>query len=310
MISLRYFKACLLVLPFAASAQDALQTVETSRQSADAVLTDTGKPAQSPSAKPKTLDGGTSEFGELVVMKEQSAAFDPWRARLSMQGFYTDNAALAPREEPDFFIHGRLDVSYVNRLSGAWNFEAQLSQDWLRYDKFDSLDFDIAGFRTGVFTKLPWLASATFSLSYDLLHISEAGWGDAITTSNAITAAIHKSWAVAAGQTLQFGLASQPEFHTEPDFAQRHDHSTYAAWSSQLADRLTLRLLGRATYRTRPNVDREDWNFVTRLALAWKTTDHFTVTASSGITWNLSSKDRFDYTNHLSGVFLTADYRF
>jgi hypothetical protein len=292
-----YIKTCLLLIPALSSfSQDAVQQVETSRQSADAVGASVQAAAPQASAqagRTASQSAEDAEFGQMIVIQER-ASFDPWRARLSIQGFHTDNAALAPVQVEDYFMHYRAELAYVNRLSSSWNFEAQVSQDFLRYDHFSSLDFDITAARAGVATKLSWLA----------------GFGDRITTSHAITATLFHSWSLGQRQRLTAGLLSQPEFHTEPAFAQRHDHGLYTVWSIQLADKLSARLLGRASYRIRPNADRDDWNFVTRASLSYQLAQQFTLTASSGVTWNLSSKDRFDYRNHLTGAFLSLDYRF
>jgi hypothetical protein len=313
MTASHFIKTCLpLLCALSAYGQDAIEQVETSRQSADAVRASAQGAAIQSAAQPgKKLSQSTedSEFGQMVVIQER-ASFDPWRARLSVQGFHTDNAALAPVQVKDYFMHYRAELAYVNRLNSTWNFEAQLSQDFLRYDRFSSLDFDITGARAGLATKLAWLGDATFSLSYDLHHLTEAGFGDRITTSHAMTATLFQSWNLGHGQKLLAGILSQPEFHTEPAFAQRHDHGVYAVWSAQLAEKLTARLLGRASYRVRPHADRDDWNFVTRASLSYELAQSLIVTASSGVTWNLSSKDRFDYRNHLTGAFLSFDYRF
>jgi hypothetical protein len=284
--------------------------VEASRQSADAVrvLGVSVGTKGSPGAVGRS-GGSGGEFGELVVLKER-VAFDPWRARVGVQGFHTDNAALAPVQVEDFFLNFRAEVGYVNRLVNDWNVELELAQDFLRYDRFSGLDFDMTSARMGVARKLDWLGDAGFSLSYDLRHLAEAGFGAEIATSHAVTAALTRSWSVGRGQRLLAGLMSQPEFYTVPDFAQRHDHGVYGLWSAELAEGLTLRVLGKAAYRVRPNADRDDWNFVTRATLAYAVTDALSVSASTGVTWNLSAKDRFDYRSQLTGAFMGVDYRF
>lgn len=299
-----------MCLPNFVHAQIEQARVETIRQAADE-LSVTQAPLESHEKKLPPLQSpeAEAEFGSLVVLQRQ-AVFDPWHVRLKMQGFHTDNVALAPREVEDYFMRYGAELSYSNRLAGSWNFEAALEQDFIRYDRFTSLDYDMTSAMTGVSTKLSWLAGATFALRYYFEYLTESGFGEEITTGHSLYAGLFKSWSLGGGHRLQLGLTSQPELHTDPDFARRHEHAAFATWSFKLTDKLTARLTGRAAYRQRPEADREDWNYVARASASYALNDWANVSASTSLTWNHSSENRFDYRNQRTGVFVGFDFKF
>jgi len=249
------------------------------------------------------------EFGEQVVIRRE-ASFDPWKVELDVQGFHTDNVALAPRRVEDFFLRTGLEVSYTNRLGGGWNAEFLLGQDALRYDQFSSLNFDRSRAAMGLSTKLSWLGGATLLARYQFDHLMEEGFGSSIMTTHSILAGVIKSWRVGDKQRFHLGYLSEPDLYVDPDIAVRHEHGLHAGYSLKLTERLTARLTGRAAYYSSPNAGREDWNFLARFTATYALTDWANVSASIGMTWNHSTKDRFDYRVQLTGAYLGLELRF
>jgi hypothetical protein len=178
------------------------------------------------SLPPLATAEANSEFGQQVLISRE-ATWHPWYVQVEAQGYYTDNAALAPREVEDFFLQYGVTASYRNRIHGRWNFEATLQQEFIRYDRFDSLDFDIAKLRTGVSAKVGWPADATFLLRYKLNYLMEAGFGSEIMTSHSIAAGL-KSWRLQGGQRFYLGATSEPDVSATPDIALRHEHALVA----------------------------------------------------------------------------------
>ncbi len=250
-----------------------------------------------------------SEFGEQVLVVRQ-AVWDPWRFDSEVSGFYTDNAALAPHRVEDFFMETGLGATYRNRISGPWSLEASLRQAFIRYDRFDSLSFDLTKARAGLAYKAGWLADASFTLRYQFDYLSEPEFGSHLLDTHSLALGLVKSWKLGNGQQVFWGLVSEPELVANPDVALRHRHALYAGWSVRLTERLTARLTGRVGYHTSPNADRDDWHYIAAASATYAFTDWASLGLSSSLTWNRSSKDSYDYRNLLSGASLGLQLKF
>jgi hypothetical protein len=249
------------------------------------------------------------EFGEQVIIRK-NAAFNPWRVDLDLQGFHTDNVALAPTKVEDYFLRAGLAVRYLNRINADWNLEFGLGQDFLRYDHFSSLNFDKTNASAGLSTRLSWLGGATALLRYDFDYLTEEGFGSQIMTSHAILTGFIKSWQLTEDQRLFVGLLSEPDLAVDPEISVRHEHGLNVGYTLKLTERITTRLTGRGAYQVSPNSGRSEWRYQARVSLLYQITDSVNVGASTGCIWNLSNKDRFDYNNQLTGAYLNLEYRF
>jgi hypothetical protein len=219
-------------------------------------------------------------------------------------GYFTDNVALAPNRVQDFFMKYDVSVGYMNRISGPWSMDVSLTQSFLRYDKFDALDFDLTRADAGIAYQAEWLGDASFFLRYTFYRLSEAGFGDEILRNHSLSVGVQKIWKVSQGQQLFFGIASEPSLAAEPAIAQRHEHSAFGGWSVRLTERLNAQLSGRIGYHVSAATDRRDWNYVALASATYSFTDWARVSASSSIAWNESNKDIFTYRNVVAGVFV------
>ena len=303
--------AALLGVTTAANAATLVETrVEIARDpQRQAIVATDPSTGQEKKLAPLSSSEANSEFGDQVIITRQ-ATWDPWKFDMDVYGFYTDNVALAPRRVDDFFMEYGVGASYSNRIRGGWTFESSLRQDFIRYDQYDSLDFDLTKFRTGVSYKAPWLWDATLLLRYQFEHLSEPGFGSQLLDSHSLTLGFIKSWKLGSGQRVFFGMLSEPNLAADPDIALRHEHAAFAGWSVRLTDHLTARLIGRAGYHTSPNTDRDDWHYVAAASATYALTDWASIGASTSLTWNRSSKDAYDYRNVLSGAYLGLELKF
>ncbi len=300
--------ACAAVSPSFVQAQtEARSEIAREAAAASGVVKE---PGLTPVARSASSTGGaSSEFGEVVVIEKQ-AAFEPWRVEVDLQGYHTDNVALAPRRVEDWFFRAGLDVSYLNRLAGGWNAEFFFGQDSIRYDRFDSLDFEMTRAGLGLSSKLAWLGDTTLLVRYQFEYLAEPGWSGRILNSHSITAGLIKSWKMADGQRLYLGLVTEPDLTADPDLAVRHENGVHAGWSVKVMDKLTLRLAGRASFYSSPNAEREDWNYMAKVSATYEINDWASVGATTSMMWNRSSKSRFDYRNQLAGAFLGFEIKF
>lgn len=243
------------------------------------------------------------EFGDQVIIVRQ-AIWEPWRFEIDTHGFYTDNAALAPTRVGDTFMQSGLGVSYSNRIRGPWSFEASLRQDFIRYDQYNALDFDLTKFRTGVSHKADWLGGASFLLRYQFDYLSEPGFGSRLLESHSIALSLVKSWKIARGQRLFMGLSSEPNIATNPDLALRHQHAAFAGWSMRLTQKISARVTGRAGYNVSPNLDRNDLHYVAAVGASYALSDWASIGLSSSVTYNRSNQEAYNYRNVLSGAYV------
>lgn len=262
----------------------------------------------SPIADPSSPDAA-SEFGEQVVLVRQ-AQWEPWRADAGVSGFFTDNVALAPNRVHDYFMKYDLSVGYSNRISGPWSMDIALAQSWVRYDQFDSLDFDLVRGDAGIAYQADWLGDASFFLRYSFYRLAEAGFGSEIMHNNSLSVGLQKVWKVSQGQQVFFGVASEPSLETVPAIAQRHEHSLFGGWSVRLTDKLITQVSGRIGYHVSSATDREDWNYVALASVNYAVTDWAHVGVSSSLSWNESNKGIYTYRNVIAGVFVGVNLTF
>lgn len=300
--------ASVAVIPYQLHAQ-AEARGEIARESAAATnLPREPRQALAPSGSPVSSEAA-SEFGETVVIQKQ-VAFDPWRVEVDFQAYHTDNVALAPRRVEDWFFRAGLEVSYLNRLAGGWNAELFFGQDFIRYDEFDALDFDLTKAGAGVSTKLSWLGDTTMLVRYQFEYLADPGWSGRILTSHSITAGLIKSWKVGDGQRLYLGVLCEPDLAVDRDISMRHENALHVGWSIKLTDKLTARISGRASYNSSPNADRQDWNYLAKVSASYALTDWASIGASTSFMWNHSSRDRYDYRNQLTGASVGFELQF
>jgi hypothetical protein len=270
-----------------------------------------GDPANTLEKKltPITSPEANAEFGEQIVIVRQ-ATWDPWKFTFDANGFFTDNVALAPRRVEDFFLETGVGASYINRIKGPWTLESSLRQDFIRYDRFDSLDFDITKFRTGIYYKASWLANTTFQLRYKFDYLTEAGFGSQLLTTQSIALTLLNSWKLRRGQRVFLALNTEPGLLADPELALRHEHSVVGGWSARLTDSLTAQLTGRIGYHTSPNTGRNDWHYVTAIGASYALTDWASIGATTSLTWNRSNKNNFDYRNLLAGAYIGLQLKY
>jgi hypothetical protein len=250
-----------------------------------------------------------SEFGEQQVLIRQ-AQWEPWRADAGVSGFFTDNVALAPNRVQDFFLKYDVSVGYTNRIGGPWSMDLALNQSFLRYDKYDSLDFDLSRADAGVSYQASWLGDASFFLRYTYYRLTAPSFGDEILNSHSLSAGVQKIWKISHGQQLFFGVGTEPSLAAEPAIAKRNEHSTFGGWSLRLTDKLNTQISGRVGYHESTATDRTDWNYVGLVSATYSITNYARIGISGSVAWNESNKDIFTYRNAIVGVFLGATFTF
>ncbi len=261
-----------------------------------------------PIADPSSADAA-SEFGEQVVLIRQ-AQWDPWRSDIGVTGYFTDNVALAPHRVQDFFLKYDVGVGYSNRIAGNWSTDLALTQSFLRYDQFNSLDFDLSRADVGVAYKAAALGDASLFLRYTFYRIASAGFGDEVLHNHSASLGIQKIWKVSQGQQLFFGLATEPSLAAVPAIARRDEQSAFGGWSLRLTDKLAAQLSGRIGYHESLATDRADWNYVGLASLTYALTSHARLSASGSLAWNQSNQAVFTYRNAVAGLFVGLNFTF
>ena len=261
-----------------------------------------------PIEAPSSADAA-AEFGEQVVLIRH-AQWDPWHADAGVSGYFTDNVALAPNRVQDFFMKYDVGVGYLNTISGPWSLDVSLTQSFLRYDQFDTLNFDLTRADAGVAYQASWLGDASFFLRYTFYRITSEGFGDEILRNHSLSVGVQKIWKISQGQQLFFGIGSEPSLDATPVIAQRNEHSAFGGWSVRLTEKLSAQLSGRIGYHVSTVTDRTDWNYVALASASYALTDWARIGASASIAWNESNKPIFTYRNIVAGVFVGMNITF
>ena len=250
-----------------------------------------------------------SEFGEQLVLIRQ-AQWEPWHCDAGVSGFFTDNVALAPNRVQDFFLKYDVSLGYVNRIGGPWSMDVSLNQSFLRYDQFNSLDFDLTRADAGISYQASWLGDASFFVRYTFYRLTTPGFGDEILNSHSASFGVQKVWKISQGQQLFFGVGTEPSLAVEPAIAKRDEHSAFGGWSLRLTDKLSTQVSGRIGYHVSSVTDRTDWNYVGLISATYSITDYARIGVSGSLAWNESNQDIFTYRNAIAGVFVGLNFTF
>jgi hypothetical protein len=271
-------------------------------------------PAESVRLRSQTTvarDGAVdNEFGVQQIV-ERKAHVEPWSVVADVQLFNTDNVALTPTsQQRDWYLRYGLAVSYTNRIKGPLFIDLSLEQYLFRYDRFDSLNFDLTHFQGGLLVQAPWLANALFYARYDLTRIAEPDFGTAHFTSHMLDLGGQKVWKISRGQQIFAGAMASVNLETVPAISSRSEFSVTMGYSARLTERLTAALSYRGSWNKYEHSDRTDWNQIAAFGLTYDMTDWLRAGANVSYSRNDSNMYFADYQNWVTGCSLSLRIAF
>ncbi|MDZ4288768.1 MAG: hypothetical protein U0984_12460 [Prosthecobacter sp.] len=162
-----------------------------------------------PLAAPKMA--GDDEYGEQRILLRR-ASWAPWSVEVDAQVLWTDNVALANRnEQSDTYLRTGLRVGYANRVVGNLFVNASWDYHTVRHSEAIGLDFDLGRGDLGFMYMLPQLRDAFLVARYSYFRLTEVGGGSVLFEDHVLSLGLQKLWKISRGQQIFAGGLWRPE---------------------------------------------------------------------------------------------------
>jgi TonB dependent receptor len=242
------------------------------------------------------------EYGEQLPLIRR-AHVEPWALSVDAEYFATDNVALASTGElEDFYLRTGVNVKYTNRIIGDWFMNAGLDAHSLLHEEYDVLDFLLLKTEASLLYRLPWISRTFMSLGYSGYWMSASDFSTEAFRNHSVTFGIQHAWQISRQMQVIYGLSVDYSLFAFPIIPQRHEYAGYLGYQFRLTDHWILNASYRAGWYPYPEVDRDDWNHVVALTLAYQITPEAKLSLSASQAWNRSSYSFFSYDSRTVGL--------
>ena len=291
-----------------AYAQQAASPIEQARLFKESP-TSTNRKVEANASAPADDDATSDDsLGEQVILQSR-----PRLSALAITGdasvFYTDNAALTPRNKID-------DAIFVSNAGVSWarhivpQLEAQIAAHGsiVRYDKTSRLDFQGFGLGGGLSWNPDHMAGAQLFARYDFIELIDRH-SEEILRDNEFTIGLQKVFplgrahAFIAGANFMAGIAA-------PDSAQRDQAALFLAYRVQATRSLGVEFLYRFAGYFYNDPGRTDRNQFLSVSARYRLLEWADLNAFFSFADNRSDHSAFSYDAVTNGGGLSATIRF
>lgn len=248
-------------------------------------------------------------FGVQQLLRE-AERLRLFRAFLDVSAFVTNNVALA-RKSPtsDAFLLATFGFECRRPLPHGFQLDASLRLATFRYNENSELDFSSVDAGAGVSYHADKLGGVDFFARYNFNELIGTKTEDVFFKNHTVTLGAQKVIPFSQAHYAYFGVSGQIGF-ADPKEAERSDLSAYGGYHVQATRNLDVDLLYRYSYLSYSKGPRADRFQTLSLALHYRFTDWFSVSASTFSGWNRSNRNVFDYNSANVGGGLTLSLQF
>ena len=193
-----------------------------------------------------------------------------------------DNAPSGnPATDTDSWISSSsMSLTWRSHLVHGWFADLGVSQDLIRYDRTNALDFESLNLRYGVYKSLASLDDTVFFARYEYQRLTFTSLSDEQYSGHRIRTGVLKTLWEAPGQQLTGGLSAAFEKYVVPSSANRDEYVADLAYHYSFTNSLSAvgsLSLARSCF---DKFGREDWTYSTGLDLVWQINSDFIAKAS------------------------------
>ncbi|MCB1208383.1 MAG: outer membrane beta-barrel protein [Verrucomicrobiales bacterium] len=253
---------------------------------------------------------GDDDIGQQLILKETPR--DRWfRAYADTFAFWTTNAAnVSAGEQEDWYWGGRLGAGYQPRLTNRLFADIDLGQQFVRYDKFDALDFENLEASASLIYIEPKLASTLFFLGVQYQRITSDTFGDELYNSYSLRAGAQKVFLLNRRNSIHLSLMADWDLDTDVDQLYRDEYLADVAWRYKLMRDLSVGLSYRATWLDYREVDRQDWLHLAGVSISYQPRPWLEVYLAGSYALNRSNIEVFGYETSTVGLGLGVKLKF
>ena len=236
---------------------------------------------------------GDRDIGDQMILRERERKSD-FSFNADAFLFWTNNAAhVAQGEQGDTFLGLRAEAAWMPRIVGNLFGGVSVSQDWVRYDRFDALDFETFQVTPGIAYVEPRLGNTSFYAQYQYERLTH-DWKE-LMNRHAVRAGIVKTWVFNRRSSIDTGVMGSWDFDNDVDSLRRNEYAVTAAWRFKITHKLEMALQYSYTFFDYTELDRQDHLHVVGLSFDWRIRKWLSAYAYLSYAFNDSNLDVYDY---------------
>ncbi len=207
-------------------------------------------------------------------------------------------------DEDSWISNSNVSLTWRPHIVYGWFADLGLSQDLIRYDRPNALDFENFNLRSGIYKSLPDLDAMVLFARYEYQRITFTSLSEGQYNAQRIRAGVLKTLWEMPGHQLTGGLSGAYEFYVEPSILRRIEYVADLAYHYSITSSLYAVFSAKIVRSNYERFGRDDWTFGSGAGLVWQINPDFKATAS--VYYDRNDSDSFgnfnEYQSWTTGV--------
>lgn len=245
---------------------------------------------------------GDLDIGIQRLLKKSQSVTPFWFAA-DVNMFAMSNAFYTPQnEESDVFASVRVAVGARPKLAGNWYLDAMISQEFLRYNDFSELDYEVFDGGLGVVRLLPELWDMVAAAGYSFERVTLGDLGDDFFIRHSMQATLQKQFALTQFQRVVLAGTGCFDLDVDIDALTRNEYGLQVVYEYHFAGDWHARGFYNLLYRDYREIDRDDLAHILGAGISWRPKEWFQAEILASYTNNDSNIDALDYESGVIGL--------
>jgi hypothetical protein len=245
---------------------------------------------------------GDLDIGIQRLLKKSESAAPFWFAA-DVNMFATSNAFYTPQnEESDVFTSVRIAVGARPKLGGNWYLDAMISQEFLRYNDFGVLDYEVFDGGLGVVRLVPELWDVVAALGYSFERVTLGDFGDDFYMRHSMQATLQKQFALTQFQRVVFAGTASFDLDVDVEALTRNEYGFQTVYEYHFAGDWHARGFYNLLYRDYREIDRDDLTHIIGAGVSWRPKKWLQAEIIATYSNNDSNIDALDYESGTVGL--------
>lgn len=253
---------------------------------------------------------GDLDIGIQRLLKESKRETPFWFAA-DMNLFATSNAFYTPRnEDGDQFASVRVALGARPKLVGNWYLDASISQEFIRYNEFGELDYEVFDGGLGVVRLMPELWNMVAAVGYTYERVTLGDISDDFYQRHSAELTLQKQFALTQFQRVVLAGTGTFDLDVDIDALTRNDYSMQLVYEYHFVGDWHARGFYNLLYRDYREIDRDDLTHILGAAVSWRPRQWLQAEIVATYSNNDSNIDALDYESGVIGIGATLSATF
>lgn len=225
-----------------------------------------------------------------------------------------DNAPSgSPFTDTDSWVsNSSMSLTWRPHLVSGWFADLGISQDLIRYDRSNALDFENFNLRAGVYKSLPELDDTVLFARFEYQRLTFTSLSTGEYNAQRIRAGLLKTLWEMPGHQLTVGISGAYEWSAHPSLLMRNEYAADLAYHYSITSSLYAVASARIARSNFDEFGRDDWTFGSGVDLIWQISPDFKAIAS--VYYDRNDSDSFgninEYQSWTTGVGVGLQWSF